>query len=205
MLCASEALKRLQEGNTRFVRHVQNKHAPLEHHHELPARQKPFAIILGCADSRVPPEIIFDQGIGALFVIRVAGNVVTPALLGSIEFAAEQFASRLIVVLGHTLCGAVQATLDILEQPLENISPNLQCIVDCIRPAVKPLIDKPGQARDTLMHEAVRMNIRTSVEQLQHRSPILDGRIKRDELLIIGAEYALQSGEVHFLKRNTGS
>jgi len=202
MLSASEALKRLQEGNARFVSHIQNRNSSPDHirRYELVDEQRPFAIILGCADARVPAEIIFDQGVGDLFVVRVAGNVVAPSLLGSIEFAAERFGSALVVVLGHTMCGAIQATLDALVQATEDSSPNLHVIIECIRPSIESLLGKPGLDSETLINKAVRANIHASVKQLQNGSPILKKLIKRDELLIVGAEYALKSGEVDFLE-----
>src|SRR6202165_6320671 len=134
---AREALERLREGNLRFAANVRGSDAFVSHTRrvELAAGQQPFAIILGCSDSRVPAEIIFDQGLGDLFVIRVAGNIVAPSQVGSVEFAAERFDTPLVVVLGHSRCGAVLATLEELTRPRENQSRNLRSIVDRIRPS----------------------------------------------------------------------
>ena len=201
MLKASEALGRLQEGNRRFVSGIHNRAAPTSptRRSELVSKQQPFAIILGCADSRVPPEVVFDQGLGDLFVIRVAGNVVAPSQAGSIEYAAERIGTRLVVVLGHSQCGAVAATIDELEQPQESRSSNLNAIVSLIRPAVQSLKEvTPGQDRDTLMEQAVRANVRASADHLRHGSSVLEELIRRDRLTIVGAEYSLESGEVDF-------
>ena len=161
--------------------------------------QEPFAIVLGCSDSRVPAEIVFDQGLGDLFVIRVAGNIVAPSLIGSVEFAAERFGTRLVVVLGHTNCGAIAATLEELEQPSERRSPNLRAIVDRVRPAVEGLLEAGlGDDRASLTHHAVRANIRASVDHLRHGSEILERLIHDDGLLVVGAEYSLETGLVDF-------
>ena len=161
--------------------------------------QSPFAIILGCSDSRVPAEIVFDQGLGDLFVIRVAGNIVAPSQVGSVEFAAAQFGTPLVVVLGHSQCGAVSATIDALLHPSEAQSPNLASIVDRIRPAVAGLIE-PGEprSRDDLMRRAVRANIRASANQLRHGSRILKEMVSGGSLTIVGAEYSLETGGVDF-------
>ena len=201
MISAREALQRLQEGNQRFVADLRgdNPETSGDRRYALVFDQAPFAIILGCSDSRVPAEIVFDQGLGDLFVIRVAGNVVAPSQIGSIEFAAERFGTRLVVVLGHTRCGAVQATLEELERPSATRSPNLHSIVDRIRPAVETLMETDLRRQPaTLMHHAVRANIRASVNQLRHGSHILEQLIARDGLLVVGAEYALETGVVDF-------
>ncbi len=201
MLSATEALKCLQEGNHRFATEAREPSSLTDQarRKELVAGQEPFAIILGCSDSRVPAEIIFDQGLGDLFVIRVAGNIVAPSLVGSIEFAAERFGTRLVVVLGHSMCGAVLATLEQLEQPTKNRSPNLRDIVDRIRPGVQTLLEtKPRQERQALVHHAVRANIRASADHLRHGSQILEHLIQNDGLLVVGAEYSLETGVVDF-------
>jgi carbonic anhydrase len=166
---------------------------------ELAAGQEPFAIILGCSDSRVPAEIVFDQGLGDLFVIRVAGNIVAPSQVGSVEFAAARFGTRLVVVLGHSQCGAVLATLEVLQQATESQSGNLRSIVDRIRPSVEALLatDLKGDP-EALVRHAVRANIRVSANQLRHGSGILEQLIQDHELLIVGAEYSLETGIVHF-------
>ncbi|MDZ7827270.1 MAG: carbonic anhydrase [Gammaproteobacteria bacterium] len=201
MLCASEALQRLRKGNRRFVSGERNGEALVtaQRRRELLLDQAPFAIVLGCSDSRAPAEILFDQGLGDLFVIRVAGNIVAPSQVGSVEFAAKQFGTRLVVVLGHSSCGAVMATLDELEQPDEARSPNLRSIVDRIRPSVEGLLDPAlGLGRETLMRQAVRANIRTSAHQLRHGSVILEQLIEHHDLVVVGAEYSLATGEVDF-------
>jgi carbonic anhydrase len=166
---------------------------------ELAAGQEPFAIILGCSDSRVPAEIVFDQGLGDLFVIRVAGNIVAPSQVESVEFAAARFETRLVVVLGHTSCGAIQATVDELGRRSEEQSRNLRSIVDRIRPAVEPLLGTSlARDRDALMHQAVRANIRMSANQLRHGSNVLEQLIETGGLRVVGAEYSLDTGEVEF-------
>jgi carbonic anhydrase len=166
---------------------------------ELAAKQEPFAIILGCSDSRVPVEIAFDQGLGDLFVIRVAGNIVAPSQVGSVEFAAEQFGTRLVVVLGHSQCGAISATLEQLQQPSESRSPNLRSIVDRVRPSVEPLLDTElRNDRERLVQRAVRANIDASVSQLRHGSEVLERLIRDAGVRVVGAEYALETGEVEF-------
>jgi carbonic anhydrase len=194
-------LAQLREGNGRFVNdgRVVNDLTSRERRSAVSGGQEPFAIVLGCADARVPAEIIFDHGLGDLFVIRVAGNVVAPSGVGSIEFAAERFGTRLVVVLGHSRCGAVVATLEELERPTENRSPNLSSIVDRIRPAVEPLLAN-GAASDpeALLQQAVHANIAASVEQLRHGSTLLEELQRTDGLRVVGAEYCLESGTVEF-------
>ena len=200
MIPAADALARLREGNRRFVSDRHRKRRPGQsRRNELVEGQAPFAIILGCSDSRVPAEIVFDQGLGDLFVIRVAGNVVAPSQIGSVEFAAERFGTRLVVVLGHSLCGAVVATLEELERPTEMRSPNLASIVDRIRPSVEGLLEiGGGHDRDALVGHAVRANIRASVDHPRHGSAILERLIDSHDLLVVGAEYSLESGVVDF-------
>ena len=166
----------------------------------LTGGQTPFAIILGCSDSRVPAELVFDQGLGDLFVIRVAGNIVAPSQVGSIEFAAERFGTPLVVVPGHSQCGAVCATLEELERPANSRSPNLSSIVDRIRPAVEPLLDTGhNRDRDELIARAVHANIRKATDQLRHGSAILERLIRERRLLVAGAHYSLETGLVEFL------
>src|SRR5258706_4559722 len=174
MIPAQEALARLREGKRRFVA---SGGGPAG---RPGAGQQPFAIVLGCSDSRVPAELVFGQGFGDLFVIRVAGNIVAPSQVGSVEFAAERFETRLAVVLGHTQCGAIEATLDELPQPQGHESPNLRAIVYRIRPAIEPLLRTPV-ANDpvALIEEATRANIRASVDHLRHGSALLERRIER--------------------------
>jgi carbonic anhydrase len=201
MIPALEALARLREGNRRFVanRSTHNGLIDEARRREVLAAQEPFAIVLGCSDSRAPAEIIFDQGIGDLFVIRVAGNIVAPSLIGSVEFAAAEFGTRLVVVLGHSNCGAVSATVAELERASENRSPNLRAIVDRIRPSVETLMETDlRDDRDALIHHAVRANIRASASHLRHGSEILEELIRDNGLMVVGAEYSLETGIVDF-------
>jgi carbonic anhydrase len=201
MFSAREALERLKDGNRRFV--ADRKRAAqvgATRRSELTERQEPFAIVLGCSDSRVPAEIVFDQGLGDLFVIRVAGNIVAPSQIGSVEFAAEQFHTRLVVVLGHSGCGAVMATIDQLKRPVEKQSRNLRAIVDRVRPSVWPLLaTELRNDDDALMRSAVRANVRASVNDLRHGSEIVESLVANDGLLVVGAEYSLDTGVVEFL------
>lgn len=201
MLSAREALSRLQAGNARFVSTSTTSESYLtsSRRTELTGGQEPFAIVLGCSDSRVPAEIVFDQGLGDLFVIRVAGNIVAPSQVGSVEFAAERFGTRLVVVLGHSQCGVILATLDELSQPTDTGSRNLQSIVDRVRPSVAALLDTPlRRDRDALVRHAGRANIRASADHLRHGSAILEQLIQDDGLLVVGAEYSLETGVVDF-------
>lgn len=202
MIPAREALERLRAGNQRFVSNIRNPE--LQNHMrraDLVAGQQPFAIILGCSDSRVPAELVFDQGLGDLFVIRVAGNIVAPSQVGSVEFAATQYQTRLVVVLGHTQCGAILATLDELRRPAEYQSKNLRSIVDRVRPSVETLLATDlRHDTDALVHQAVRANVRASVDHLRHGSEILEDLIAREGLLVVGAEYSLETGQVEFFE-----
>jgi len=201
MISAPQALERLRAGNRRFASDPQRLTSTrgAVRLAELAARQEPFAIILGCSDSRVPAEIIFDQGLGDLFVIRVAGNIVAPSQIGSVEFAAERFRTKLVVVLGHTDCGAVLATLEELEQPSGTRLSNLGSIVDRIRPSVEPLLETAlRDNRDALVRNAVRANIRAAANQLRHGSELLENLVKRQGLVVVGAEYSLETGVVDF-------
>lgn len=201
MIPAAEALERLRNGNARFVA-GERSHATVasrSHRGELADGQEPFAIILGCSDSRVPAEIVFDQGLGDLFVIRVAGNIVAPSQIGSVEFAAEKFGTRLVVVLGHSRCGAIEATLEQLRKPTSTQSRNLRSIVDRVRPSVQAVLDA-GTHRDPseLVRDAVRANVRVSASQLRHGSELLESLIEQNGLRVVGAEYSLESGVVEF-------
>jgi carbonic anhydrase len=200
MISGIEALERLRAGNGRFVAGVQDQDATSSRvrRRELVDGQAPFAVILGCSDSRVPAEIVFDQGLGDLFVIRVAGNIIAPSLVGSVEFAVDLFRTRLVVVLGHTQCGAVKATLDELERPSGSRSANLRAIVDRVRPSVEILLEAGVQDRDVLVRHAVRANIRASANHLRHGSQIVEELIQHDGLLVVGAEYSLETGVVDF-------
>lgn len=203
MTTATEALQYLRDGNRRFVAgNLRTERlANLARRSELAAGQEPFAVILGCSDSRVPVEIIFDQGLGDLFVIRVAGNIVAPSLIGSVEFAAAKFGTRLVVVLGHSQCGAINTTLDELQQPAPNPSRNLLSIVDRVRPSVeKVLAESVGLSRVELVQRTVRANIESSVKQLRLGSDLIVNLIRNDGLLVVGAEYSLETGQVEFFQ-----
>jgi carbonic anhydrase len=203
MIPATEALRRLQDGNRRFAAGERRGDALAgpARRNEVVADQRPFAIVLGCSDSRVPAEIVFDQGLGDLFVIRVAGNVVAPSQIGSVEFAAEWFGTRLVVVLGHSRCGAVVATLEELLQRSRHPSRNLRSIVDRVRPSVEPLLESGDAADlDGLVQRAVRANVRASANQLRHGSDVLEQLIQQNQLLIVGADYSLDTGVVDFFE-----
>jgi carbonic anhydrase len=205
MTPAREAIERLREGNRRFVSSLGRRDVALSGSRglELTQEQEPFAIVLGCSDSRVPAEIVFDQGLGDLFVIRVAGNIVAPSQVGSVEFAASRFGTRLVVVLGHSQCGAVRATLEELQQPLENQSRNLRSIVDRIRPSAEALLENGfDHDFDALMRKATRANIGVSVDHLRHGSEILEQLIRDDGLVVIGAEYSVETGTVELCDEN---
>ena len=208
MITAHAALQALREGNRRFVDKLGRDSEPglqasvaRTQRRELPAPavQEPLAIVLGCSDARVPAEIVFDQGLGDLFVIRVAGNIVAPSQVGSVEFAAAAFGTRLVVVLGHTHCGAIHATLEQLTRPSREQSRNLRSIVDRIRPAVEGLLEHgPPLDLQTLEQQAVRANIRMSAAHLRHGSELLEQLIEKEGLRVVGAEYSLETGVVDF-------
>ena len=198
---APEALKRLIDGNRRFVANVRsaNSITSQARRAELVAAQNPFAIVLGCSDSRAPAELIFDQGLGDLFVIRVAGNIVAPSQIASVEFAAERFGTRLVVVMGHSHCGAVEATLDAILRPATTASGNLNSIVGRIRPAIEGLLTTElREDRVALLKEAVRSNVRTATNSLRHGSQLLEQLILQHGLVVVGAEYQLETGVVEF-------
>src|SRR5690348_15897004 len=201
MISAPDALARLRAGNARFVGGVQSRASrPTQaRRFEVAAGQAQFAIILGWYDSRVPAEIVFDQGLGDVLVIRAAGNIVAASQVGSVEFAAARYSTRLMVVLGHSQCGAILATLEELQQPRASQSPNLRSIVDRVRPSVEGLLatslrDDPAE----LVRQSVRANIRASADHLRHGSAVLERLIARDGLLVVGAEYSLETGTVSF-------
>lgn len=200
MVSARQALDRLREGNRRFASNVQGGGVHVQARPaDVADGQEPFAIILGCSDSRVPAEIVFDQGLGDLFVIRVAGNIVAPSQIGSAEFAATKFGTRLVVVLGHSRCGAIEETLQQLQNPGDNGSRNLNSIVDFIRPSVESqLAQGLGDDPDTVIRQAVRANIRASAEHMRHGSQILEDLERHKGLVIVGAEYSLETGLVDF-------
>jgi carbonic anhydrase len=201
MITANEVIKRLQEGNLRFASGARSidSIAKKTNRADFTNGQAPLAIILGCSDSRVPAEIIFDQGLGDLFVIRVAGNIVAPSQVGSVEFAAVRFGTPLVVVLGHSRCGAVMATIEELERPTEQQSSNVLSIVNRIRPSVEPLFSTELRSDPhKLLESSIKANILASTNHLTHGSQILEDMVQNGKLKIIGAEYSIETGLVHF-------
>lgn len=199
MISGQKALNHLREGNLRFASERSTTRVTQAQRTELIDGQSPSAVIIGCSDSRVPVEMIFDQGLGELFVIRVAGNIITPSQMGSVEFAIQHYGTQLVVVLGHSNCGAVGATLEALRTPEEKLSSNLCSIVEHIRPVFKPLLESdPSQDSKTLIQKAVRANVQTSAHCLRNDSPTLQKRIAANKLLVVGAEYSLSTGLVDF-------
>ena len=200
-MTALEALAKLKEGNGRFVvnvRGIESIQSTLRRA-ELAAVQKPFAVVLGCSDSRVPAELVFDQGLGDLFVIRVAGNIVAPSQLGSIEFAVERFGVSLVVVLGHSKCGAIDATLDVVRAH-PKASASLSSIVERIRPALEPLVDSnPNASRESLISAAVHANVLASVSHVRHGTAVIEDLVLANKLTVVGAEYDLETGKVAFI------
>ena len=201
VISALEALVRLREGNHRYAQNVRSVDALMSHSRRDMASQSPVAIVIGCSDSRAPAEIVFDQGLGDLFVIRVAGNIVAPSQIGSVEFAAERFGTRLVVVMGHTHCGAIDATLEAIAEPGGAKHGNMQSIVNRVRPAVEALV-RTELARDPerLRREAVRANVRASVNHLRHGSEVIEQLAEHDNLLVVGAELDLTTGVVDFFE-----
>jgi carbonic anhydrase len=201
MISADAALVRLRDGNRRFVANESTASPLLTPSQRLALAngQEPLAIVLGCSDSRVPAELVFDQGFGDLFVIRVAGNIVAPSQVGSVEFAAARFRTRLVVVMGHSQCGAVTAAVEEVLGRSTNESRNLRSIVNRVRPSVQAVVSG-GRDRsiDALVTDAVRANVRASVDHLRHGSELLEGLIHRDGLRVVGAEYSLETGVVSF-------
>ncbi len=201
MISANEALQRLRDGNARFVSGIRSLEtiATPTRRSELVGGQSPFAVVIGCSDSRVPVEMVFDQGLGDLFVIRVAGNVVARSQIGSVEFAAAKFGTRLVVILGHTHCGAVEATLDQLRHAKDGGSENLRFIVDQVRPSVEGLLDPAlGHDAEALVRVAIRTNVRIAANTLRQDSAVLKRLIEEDGLIVVGAEYSLETGVVDF-------
>ena len=199
MISASAALDRLRTGNARYVRNETTARVSDLNRSALTTGQTPFAIILGCSDSRVPAELVFDQGLGDLFVIRVAGNIVAPSQVGSVEFAAEKLGSRLVVVMGHTGCGAVAATLDAVMSGNAADSRNIRSIIDRVRCSVEIARESaPADDREALLRQATRANVRIACNQLRHGSDIIERLIDQEGLVVVGAEYSIESGAVEF-------
>jgi carbonic anhydrase len=193
-LSPAEAVERLMAGNRRFLDESVPTSARSFSSHMAITPQRPFAIVLGCSDSRTPVEILFDEGFGDLFVVRIAGNIVAPSVVGSIEFAASQFGTRLVVVMGHTGCGAVTATVNALRTGLGPESKNIRAITDRIAPHVQHLV----HGEQANVREAVRTNVRASAHHLRHGSQILEELVLAGRLAVVGAEYDLESGAVDF-------
>jgi carbonic anhydrase len=200
-ISALAALVRLREGNARYAQNVRSVDALMSHSRRDMASQSPVAIVIGCSDSRAPAEIVFDQGLGDLFVIRVAGNIVAPSQIGSVEFAAERFGTRLVVVMGHTHCGAIDATLEAIAAPGGPKHGNMQSIVNRVRPSIEALA-RTELVRDPerLRREAVRANVRASVNHLRHGSEVIEHLADRDHLLVVGSELDLTTGVVDFFE-----
>jgi carbonic anhydrase len=198
-LSAREALARLVMGNQRYMQNVRSVDSMLSHSRRDVESQRPFAIILGCSDSRAPAEVVFDQGLGDLFVIRVAGNIVAPSQVGSVEFAAERFGTRLVVVMGHSSCGAIEAALEAVMRKAGPASRNLMSIVDRVRSSIESLVatelaNDPARLR----REAVRANVRASAAHLRHSSEIIERLVLKEGLVVVGTELDLTTGEVAF-------
>ncbi len=198
-----QSLDELKAGNRRFVAHLHHE-VPTDNHnrqHELIINQKPIAVIVGCSDARVPPELVFDQGMGDLFVIRVAGNIITPSQIESVEFAALQFGPRLIVVLGHSQCGAVKATIEAMEGPVEQLGKMYSTVVEHVRVSVeKARTACDGCTGDQLLDQSIRTNVHRSIADLRSRSESLQ-RLEREEgLMVVGAHYEIETGRVEFLE-----
>jgi len=205
VVTARDALVRLREGNQRYVQNVRSVDSLLSHSRRDLTLQAPFAIVLGCSDSRAPAEIVFDQGLGDLFVIRVAGNIVAPSQVGSVEFAADRFGTRLVVVMGHTQCGAIEATIEAITGDGERASRNMLSIVNRVRPSLVGLVSTE-LARDPvrLRREAMRANVRASVNHLRHGSDVIERLAAEGGLAVVGAELDLATGEVLFFDDGLG-
>lgn len=206
MTSAQEAIKLLKEGNQRFVA---NKRQIDPHGDDHAVDENPIAIVLGCSDHRAPPDIVFDRGLGDLFVIRVAGNIVTPTQLGTIEFAAQTFGPRLIVVMGHSRCGAIQATIQTRHKNATPGSPNLDSIIKRMLPAIDAHLDSETDPTDLdFIRQVTHTNVFNSIRDLRAHSQIIADLMDNDNLLIVGAYYDMVSGRVEFIEQesslNTG-
>ena len=200
MVAANEALGRLKEGNARYVAggHSADDNLSAERRLNTSDSQSPFAVILGCSDSRVPAEYVFDQGIGDLFVVRVAGNIAATSQIASVEFALAKFGTKLIVVLGHAQCGAVIATLEDLENQTGAGTVHLEGVVSQIQPAVQAVLDRQqGADREEIIAGAVRENVRHAMADMQRDSTVIADAVS-DDAMIVGAEYSLHTGIVEF-------
>jgi carbonic anhydrase len=196
-----DALRRLVDGNRRFYTHSSALEARAFSSDLAEKPQRPFAIVLGCSDSRTPVEIVFDAGFGEIFVVRIAGNIVAPSIVGSIEFAASRFATGLVVVLGHTSCGAIDAAVKVTRSGAAAESKNIRDITDRIAPHIQSMVRTSGMPDAELLREAMRTNVRASVNQLRHGSRMLEEMVRAGTLAVVGAEYELQTGQVHLIDR----
>lgn len=195
----SAALSRLVSGNQRFLAGRSHETTRLFRPELAHAAQRPFAIVLGCSDSRTPVETLFDEGFGELFVVRVAGNIVAPSIVGSIEFAASQFGTRLVVVMGHTRCGAIGATVNAIQTGNGPESKNQRAITSRIRPHIEDLVlHAVAPIDDQVLRECVRANVRASADHLRHGSRLLEDLVQAGRVVIVGAEYELETGVVSF-------
>jgi carbonic anhydrase len=199
-LSPPEALQRLVEGNRRFLKRGGAVEPRSFDPKQAEKPQNPFAIVLGCSDSRTPVEILFDAGFGELFVVRIAGNIVAPSIVGSIEFAAGKFGTGLVVVLGHTRCGAIEAAVKATQSGNGPESKNIRDITERISPHIEELVRASGGSTEpALLREAMRANVRASVNQLRHGHRLLEELVSAGRLAIVGAEYELETGKVHLL------
>ena len=190
-MTAAEALKQLKEGNARYVKgDLKHPHTDPQRRDELKESQHPFAVILSCADSRVVPELLFDQGLGDLFVIRVAGNIAKEKVIGSIEYAIKFLNSKLIVVLGHESCGAVNASLGDADP-----GGHIGKIIERIKPAVYMAKRLPGDH----LTNAIKINAQIVSEELKESKPILADAVKSAGVEVVSAYYKLSTGEVEYL------
>ena len=206
MITSAQALERLREGNRRFIARLESRNLEQEHSRrlELVGEQAPIAIVLGCSDSRVPAELVFDQGLGDLFVIRVAGNIAASSQIESIEIAAQQFGTPLVVVLGHSQCNAVTASVDEQMKPLEMRSSGVGVIVKTIQPSVRAVLDsQPGLDRQGLVCASIRENVRGAVKRIKAGSDVLVKLLDQGQLHIVGAEYSLETGAVEFMEESS--
>ena len=202
-LSPAEGLHLLKEGNKRFVA---NNSTLVTHGWRagLGEGQKPFAVVVGCSDSRAPAELVFDQGLGQLFVVRVAGNVIAPSGIGSVEFAAAQFGTRLVVVMGHTQCGAIAATCESIRNGDTPESRNLRSITERIRPHVEDLVRLEEEAKvspELVLRHAIRANARSCADRLRHGSELIESLVEEGWLHVVPSVYDLSTGEVEFFDR----
>lgn len=201
MIPAEEALTQLVEGNVRFVsdEHFSESYSYERQRMGIVGSQSPFAIILGCSDSRVPLEIVFDQGLGDLFVIRVAGNIAAHSQIGSMEYAVSQLDVRLVVVLGHTRCGAILASLNESIHHTVGLTSGLKSLISRIQPSVEAVIGQTNEtSSDVLVDKIMKRNVEATVDTLRTKSPILTHYQRHKGLSIIGAQYSLETGRVEF-------